>query len=255
MEFFVDKRSIVREIWGKSDTVLFVFAGASAEFALNKAVDWLYFTGRLPADPLGRLFSTVMYARLIVFSEKEKAEKAIDKITSIHKVVEANRGAQIPDWAYRDVLFMLIYYSLAAYELLERKLTEAEKEELFDVFYRMGLRMGLKDLPLNYRAWTIMRIDHLRNDLVKSEYTIDLYKQYKKHLGAVRCMLLKESQKMVVPGHVNELLDLGKMRWITPLLTTYKLSRKIKLDGLLKAIILPAAYKKEIKELDVAPKE
>jgi hypothetical protein len=36
-EFFVSKQSIVREIWGKSDTILFVFAGASAEFALNKA--------------------------------------------------------------------------------------------------------------------------------------------------------------------------------------------------------------------------
>src|SRR5688572_16000641 len=174
MEYFVDKQSIVRKIWGKSDTILFVFAGASAEFALNKAVDWLYFTGRLPADPLGRLFSTVMYARLIVFSEKEKAEKAIDKITSIHKAVEASRNAQIPDWAYRDVLFMLIHYSLAAYELLERKLNDAEKEELFDVFYRMGSRMGLKDLPLNYTAWTVMRKEHLHNDLAKSDYTIDL---------------------------------------------------------------------------------
>jgi len=56
VEFFVDKASIVRNIWGKGDTILYVFAGASAEFALNKAVDWLYFTGRLPSDPLGRLF-------------------------------------------------------------------------------------------------------------------------------------------------------------------------------------------------------
>jgi hypothetical protein len=54
MELFVEKDSIVREIWGKSDTVLFIFAGASAEFALNKSVDWLYFTGKLPSDPLGR---------------------------------------------------------------------------------------------------------------------------------------------------------------------------------------------------------
>src|SRR5215216_2966714 len=123
MEFFVAKESVVREIWGKGDTILFIFAGASAEFALNKAVDWLYFTGRLPADPLGRLFSTVMYARLIVFSEKGKAFNAIDKITAIHAAVESNRGAQIPDWAYRDVLFMLIHYSIASYELLERKLT------------------------------------------------------------------------------------------------------------------------------------
>src|SRR5690349_22743206 len=144
MEFFVDKRSIVRKIWGKSDTVLFVFAGASAEFALNKAVDWLYFTGRLPADPLGRLFSTVMYARLIVFSDTEGALRAIDKIASIHKAVESNRGAQIPDWAYRDVLFILIHYSIASYELLERKLTDAEKEDVFDVFFRVGDRMGLR---------------------------------------------------------------------------------------------------------------
>src|SRR5664279_764900 len=100
----------------RSDTILFIFAGASAEFALNKAVDWLYFTGRLPADPLGRLFSTVMYARKIVFSERDDALKAIDQITNIHRAVERSRNDTIPDWAYRDVLFMLIYYSRAAYE-------------------------------------------------------------------------------------------------------------------------------------------
>src|SRR5215207_379504 len=134
MEFFVRKDSIVRQIWGKGDTILFVFAGAAAEFALNKAVDWLYFTGRLPADPLGRLFSTVTYARKIVFSEKEAAHKAIDKITAIHAGVEAARGARIPDWAYRDVLFLLIHYSIAAYEVLERKLTGLEKETIFQTF-------------------------------------------------------------------------------------------------------------------------
>src|SRR6478736_3843537 len=107
MEFFVTKQSIVRQIWGKSDTVLFIFAGAAAEFALNKAVDWLYFTGRLPADPLGRLFSTVSYARKIIFAENDTALKTIDSIAAIHKGVEKNRGTSIPDWAYRDVLFML----------------------------------------------------------------------------------------------------------------------------------------------------
>src|SRR5436190_23700174 len=190
MEFFVSKQSIVREIWGKSDTILFVFAGASAEFALNKAVDWLYFTGRLPADPLGRLFSTVMYARQIVFSEIVAANKAIDKITAIHEAVEKNRGAQIPDWAYRDVLFMLIHYSIASFEVLERKLTEAEKEDLFDVFYRMGQRMQLKGLPQSYQEWLIMRNEHMQNDLQKSHYTVDLYKQYNKHLGDILVVIL-----------------------------------------------------------------
>src|SRR5882757_1052005 len=128
---FVSEDSIVRKIWGKADTVLFIFAGAAAEFALNKAVDWLYYTGRLPADPLGRLFSTVAYSQQIIFSEKESALRAIDQITAIHKGVEKNRGAQIPDWAYRDVLFLLIDYSIRSFELLERKLTVTEKGEIF----------------------------------------------------------------------------------------------------------------------------
>src|SRR5215210_5721825 len=118
MEYFVDKGSVVRQIWGKSDTVLFIFAGASAEFALNKAVDWLYYTGKLPADPIGRLFSTVTYARNIVFSSMTDANATIDKIRMIHTGVEKSRGSTIPDWAYRDVLFMLIHYSVAAYELM-----------------------------------------------------------------------------------------------------------------------------------------
>ena len=88
MQLFAQKDSIVRKIWGKSDTILFIFAGAAAEFALNKAVDWLYFTGKLPADPIGRLFSTVSYARRIVFAPLDEANRAIDTITQIHNAVE-----------------------------------------------------------------------------------------------------------------------------------------------------------------------
>ncbi len=252
MEYFVKKQSIVRRIWGKADTILFVFAGASAEFALNKAVDWLYFTGRLPADPLGRLFSTVMYARQIVFSEKEAAFKAIDKISAIHESVESNRGKKIPDWAYRDVLFMLIHYSQASFELLERKMSYAEKENLFDVFYRVGQRMGIKGLPSDYHQWTIMRNEHLQKDLVKSHYTIDLYKQYRKHLGWMRYKLVIESQKLVLPKFVKKLLKMGSISWLSPVIAIYKLSRIIKLDWFLKSLVLPADYKKQIKELDVA---
>jgi uncharacterized protein (DUF2236 family) len=177
MNFFVPKGSIVRQVWGKSDTILFIFAGASAEFALNKAVDWLYFTGRLPADPLGRLFSTVSYARQIVFASEPDALKAIDKITAIHKGVEAARGAVIPDWAYRDVLFLLIHYSIAAFELLERKLSDRELSDLYDVFLRIGTRMGLKELPPTYAEWLPVREAHLQADLIKSDFTADLQKE------------------------------------------------------------------------------
>jgi hypothetical protein len=253
MEFFVDKNSIVREIWGKGDTVLFIFAGASAEFALNKAVDWLYFTGRLPADPLGRLFSTVSYARAIVFSEKDAALRAIDKIKNIHSAVESARGATIPDWAYRDVLFMLIHYSISSFEVLERKLSEEQKADVFDVFYRMGTMMGLVGLPVNYREWLVMRKEHLENDLEKSPYTIDLYKQYRKHLGPIRYKLLKEGQVLVVPEKVRILLGLKSTSLLTPVLYVYKLGRKLKLDWFMKSIILPPKYKKQIKNLDIIP--
>ena len=251
MEFFVDRQSVVRKIWGKSDTILFIFAGAAAEFALNKAVDWLYFTGKLPADPIGRLFSTVMYARQIVFSEREKALQAIDKISSIHKGVENNRGAQIPDWAYRDVLFMLIHYSVASFELLERKLTPEEKEDVFDVFYRLGSRMNVSKLPTNYLAWKLQYEEQMRQDLVKSDFTIDLFKQYKKHLGSFRYKILIESQKLVIPDHVRKLMGFSRVNWVTPLLAFYKFSRLIHMDELFKSLLLPQAYKKQIKELDI----
>lgn len=253
MDFFVQKNSVVREIWGKGDTILFIFAGASAEFALNKAVDWLYFTGRLPSDPLGRLFSTVTYARKIVFSPKDRAHKAIDAMSAIHSSVEASRGTTIPDWAYRDVLFMLIHYSIASFELLERKINYEEKEEVFDVFYRVGTRMGIKGLPTNFDEWLLMRKDHLEENLLKTSYSIDLYKQYKKHLGIIRFTLLKEVQMLVAPAQVRTLLKFKKISFLAPILTVYKWSRRLNMDWLLKSIILPKEYKAQIQNLDQAP--
>ena len=253
MKYFVDKESIVRQIWGKGDTILFIFAGAAAEFALNKAVDWLYFTGHLPADPLGRLFSTVSYARTIVFSEKESALKAIDSITAIHAGVETKRGTNIPDWAYRDVLFMLIDYSIRSYELMERKLTEAEKQDVFEVFCRVGIRMGIKELPETFEAWKKMRKEHLEQNLKFSHFTKDLFQQYRKHLGAMRYRILLESQKLVVPPKVRELLGFSRITLLKPVIGLYKLSRRMNADWLLKSMVLPSEYKEEIRSLDEIP--
>jgi len=249
---FVNSNSIVRKIWGKSDTILFIFAGASAEFALNKAVDWLYFTGKLPGDPLGRLFSTVGYARNIVFASKTKALKTIDAMAAIHGAVENERGSRIPDWAYRDVLFMLMDYSIRAYELLERKLSAEEKQEVVDVFCRLGTRMGVEKLPASYDLWSLMREGHLKQNLQRSPFTNDLFVQYRKHLGPVRYQLLLEAQMLVVPAHVGVMLNFRKWSLLRPIIAFYKLARQIKLDGALKDLILPGKYKQEIKRMDMA---
>ena len=251
--YFVDKNSIVRQIWGKADTILFIFAGASAEFALNKSVDWLYFTGRLPSDPLGRLFSTVAYARQILFYEYDAALRAIDQINAIHKNVEATREMNIPDEAYLDVLYLLIDYSMRSYELLERKLSAAEKEEVFEVFYRVGKRMGLIGLPENYQDWEIKREDQLAAGLYCSDFTSDLYRQYHKHLGLIRYLILKQAQLLLVPRSVKKLLQLGGIPWLLPVLMIYKSFRLINLQNVLKKAILPPAYVAQVQAMDSIP--
>ncbi|MEZ4900845.1 MAG: oxygenase MpaB family protein [Spirosomataceae bacterium] len=250
IKHFVAPDSIVRKIWGKADTILFIFAGASAEFALNKAVDWLYFTGRLPSDPLGRLFSTVSYARQIVFSEYNQALLAIDKITSIHQVVEQKRAAQIPDWAYRDVLFMLIDYSIRAFELMERKLTEEEKKETFNVFYRVGARMGIRRRFTSFYSCQINAGGtYSGQPIIERLYSLDLYRQYKKHLGFI-CFILKQAQTLVVPQRVNRLLRLGNIPIFALVVGSYKFMKLLKVESYLKNMILPEAYKLQIAALD-----
>ncbi len=250
MTYFVDKGSIVREIWGKADTILVIFAGAAAEFAVHKAVDWLYFTGRLPADPLGRLFSTVTYARQIVFSEKQDALATIDRISAIHGQIEQQREMAIPDWAYRGVIFMLIDYSIRSYELLERKLSEEEKAEVFDVFNRVGKRMHINGLPDTYQDWMLQREAQLQADMAMSHYSTDLFKQYKKHLGSFRFYLLKELQILVLPDRLRQLLSFNQFSILQPVIPFYKFLELFKMDWLLKSLLLPKSYHQQIKQLD-----
>jgi len=111
--------------------------------------------------------------------------------------------------------------------------------------------MGLKELPLTYKKWLPVRHSHLIEDLQKSEYTADLFKQYKKHLGAMRFKVLIEGQKLVVPDRVKELLQFSDLSLLTPVVPLYKISRLMKVDWLLKNILLPPDYKDQINELDV----
>ena len=253
MDYFVAPNSIVRRIWGTADTVLFIFAGAAAEFALNKAVDWLYFTGRLPADPLARLFSTVDYARRIVFADRAGAERAIDSIAAIHAAVEARRGQAIPAWAYRDVLFMLIGYSMRAFEVLERPLTDAERAEIVTAFCRVGLRMGVPGLPTSYPEWQAARQQHLAHDTAASAYTADLYAQYRRHLGGPRYQLLRLVQGLVAPAGVRQLLQLPAGFYIAPAVAFYRHTRHWRVSQWARNAMLPAAYRARILALDAAP--
>lgn len=248
--FFVKPGSIVRQIWGDADVILLVFAGSAAEFALNRAVDWLFYTGKLPADPIGRLFSTVRYAQEIVFLPEDKARQAIGRMSAIHEGIETKRGYQIPDWAYRDVLYMLIDYSERAYETLKRPLTNPEREELFTIFRAVGAGMGVPDLPTTYADWRIDREAHLDRDLVHSEFTDKLFRRYQEELGNWRYDLLRKVQGILVPKQVSQLLDLPKKSLLNYSLGLYSLLNAIGLRSAVQRVLLPTAYLDQIQSLD-----
>lgn len=249
--FFAPEDHIIRRIWGKSDTILLIFAGSAAEFALNKAVDWLYFTGKIPKDPIGRLFSTVEYARKIIFATEADAFATIDSINTIHGQVEQARGSKIPEWAFRDVLYMLIHYSIASFEVLERPLTSTEKQAVYQNFLKLGKRMQLKELPADYAGWKVSYRAHLEQNLENSALSKDLFQQYKKHLGPTRYKILLESQKLVVPPQTAALLGFGSSSLLKPAIPLYKILRAAKAEWLLKSILLPKAYHNQIRQLDI----
>lgn len=250
MADFVARDSIVRRIWGDGDTILFVFAGCAAEFALNRAVDWLFFTGKLPRDPIGRLFATASYAQEIVFADEATAHAAFERIRTIHGSVERQRGQSIPDWAHRDVLYMLIDYSERAHELLVRPLESAERDELYDVFYRVGSGLGIPDLPRSYDAWNVDRDVHMRRDLVNSDGTRALYAKYREHLGPWRYDLLLRIQAMMVPMPVRDRLRLNSNEWLRPFVRAYPLLARAGLRSMLHSLLMPSQFIDAVRNLD-----
>ena len=247
---FVDRHSIVRKIWGDPDLVLLIFAGSAAEFALNRAVDWLFFTGEIPRDPIGRLFSTVRYAQQIVFVDEEKARLTLDRINAQHASVEHDRGQTIPDWAYRDVLYMLIDYSERAHTLLYGPLTQGQKNDLIEVFRRVGEGLHVSELPETYSDWQLDRHRHIVRDLSYSKHTSMLYQAYRRHLGVWRYHLLVEVQALLVPDEVRRLLHLNSNKLMSGLAQTYGIIDSSKLQSLVHTLLIPSRYWADVRSFD-----
>jgi hypothetical protein len=165
--------------------------------------------------------------------------------------VEASRGTSIPDEAYLDVLFLLIDYSIRSFELLQRRLSPEEKAEVFAVFHRVGARMGLRGLPGTYTDWAAKREVYLKENLIRSAFSQDLYKRYRKNLGWVRYRLLLQAQIVLVPGRVRRLLGLSPIPLFRPVVQAYKGIRMFRLDKALKIILLPGKYKAQVFRLDI----
>lgn len=249
---FVNRGSVVRRIWGDGDMVLLIFAGSAAEFALNRAVDWLFFTGELPRDPIGRLFSTAAYSQHIVFADVLTASRTLERVRAVHEAVESQRGQRIPEWAHRDVLYMLIDYSERAHELLAGPLSAAEQRELYEVFHRVGTGLRIPGLPQTYADWKTDRECHMRGDLVYGDATRALYAEYRKQLGPWRYQLLLRIQAVLAPNYVRGLLRLNPAESLRPVARLYPMLVRAGLRPMIQQLLMPSRYLPALRRLDHA---
>jgi len=66
----------------------------------------------------------------------------------------------------------------------------------------------------------------------------------------MRFKVLTEAQKLVVPQRVKELLHFSDISFLSPAVPVYKVARLMKMDWLLKNMLLPSDYKQQINDLN-----
>ncbi len=181
---------IVRRIWSDPNLVLLIFAASAMEFAMQKEVHWLFYTGKLPANPIGRLIDTVSYAQKILLASQNQAQSAIKGINTIHKNVERRRGYVIDNESYKSVLYMLIAYTELSYELVYTRLSTAEKRAIFEAFVKIGNLMHINRLPISYEGYLADRANNLTEKYAFGFYAKGLLAAFQRHLGSWRYYLL-----------------------------------------------------------------
>jgi uncharacterized protein (DUF2236 family) len=246
--------AVTRRIWGSPDAILLFFAGGAAEFAAIKAVDWLFFTGRLPSATVERFFETVRFAQSVFFGDPADATEAIERINRIHRRVEDARGEEIPQWAYRDMLFILIDYGERAHEVVFGPMTEAERTSHFEVALALGQAMHLSGLPTTYAEYSDQRHQQLLEDYARGPLTDELYASYRRALGPLRFRLLRLVQASVLPEELRDVLQLEPYALVEELLRYYRFlpGGGNKLRPLHK-VLLPGRFAKQLREMGRAP--
>lgn len=230
---------ISNRIWSNSTCMLLVFVGASAEFPLNPAVDWLFYTGKLPNDPIARFLSTLGYLRRIIAADEQERIAYARELTNLHRSLEQQRGYPMPKASYRDVLFMDTIYSIRSVPLVTgRDLTLDEKDAVVREFMFIGHHMGLTELPNGYAELCECRSKRMV-DLNFSEHTSSLLAAYRDALGMVGYELLLSAYPTLVDPEIMAKLGL-RSRPLTPVLR-YGLATSCRtgLIRLLYRILLP----------------
>ena len=237
---------ITRAIWGDPENVVLVYAGAAAEFALHPENHWLFYTGKLPSDPLGRFRDTLQYQQKLFFMPKERVPLVARHIKDMHRQVEAKRSGEegpsrISDKAYLQVFSMLIEYGILGFEYLNRRtMTRVEKEDYFNDIRSIARMMEIADFPPDYHHYLTQRTQMVVRELQFNSYTWELMKAYWKNLGPFRYWCLLQFQARFIDPILAQRLGLKAGRffgWI------YKLYPRVRIKalavGLLGLVVKP----------------
>ncbi|GEM_PF-1098506 len=205
---------ITRAIWGDPENVVLVYAGAAAEFALHPENHWLFYTGKLPADPLGRLRDTLRYQQKLFFMPKERVPLVAAQIRDLHRQVEQKRSCgdaphRISDRAFLMVFSMLIEYGIRGYEYLNRRRLSREKEEqYFQDIRSIALLMEVKDFPADYAQYQIARAQMVGRELQFNPHTRELLAAFRRALGPLGYWALGQFQARFIDPLLAQRLGL-----------------------------------------------
>jgi uncharacterized protein (DUF2236 family) len=210
--------------------------------------------GRLPSAPVERFFETVRFAQSVFFSDPAGATEAIERINRIHRRVEDARGEEIPQWAYRDMLFILIDYGEGAHEVVFGPIAEDERASHFEVALALGRAMHLSGLPTTCAEYRDQRHQQLLEDYARGPLTDELYASYRRALGPWRFRLLELVQASVLPDELRDVLRLEPYPLVEELLRCYRFvpggGNKLRpLHGAL----LPGRFARQLREMEHAP--
>ena len=226
--------AVARRIWGTLDTPADlrgvgggVCAQQGSDAVLHRAL------------PGARSSAERCASQAMVFGDPQTAAAAVRAVNAAHRHVEEQRERRIPQWAYRDTLFMLIDYGERAHRIVFKPMTDAERRCSFEASRLIGEQLGIRGVPPSYAAYHSAREQHLRHHLAHSDLTDRLYGKYEEALGPVRMALLRDLQASLVPARVRSLLGLRRRRYVEILLRAYRHVRGGWLLWLLSPLLLP----------------
>jgi uncharacterized protein (DUF2236 family) len=189
-------------------------------------------------------------AQAIAFGSTEEVRAAIDGVNRAHAYVERSRGASIPAWAYRDVLFMLIAYGECAYDTVYGPMTTEERVGAFGWSVALGRELHIPDLPRTYADYQAQRQAHLQHNTAHTAWTDLLYASYRQHLGAWRYRALLDLQASIVPPRVAALLNLQRKRRVDVLLRNYQRLPRRRLLDTFAPVMMPRPYAAQLRGLE-----